>query len=70
MHAACLNRLGRTAEAIKDSPRLLMPNLNGGEEMAVPAFTELIRVRAAAEQQSGNTAAADTLNKAIALYKW
>jgi tetratricopeptide (TPR) repeat protein len=70
MRAATLNRMGRSAEAAKDAPRLLMPNLNGGDEMAVPAFTEFIRVRALAERQAGRADLSDKLNKAIALYKW
>jgi predicted Zn-dependent protease len=70
MRAATLNRMGRAAEAVKDLPRLLMPNLSGGDEMAVPAFTEFIRVRALAEQQAGRTDLSEKLDKAIALYKW
>jgi hypothetical protein len=70
MRAAALNRMGRTADAVKSAPRLMMPNLTGGDELAVPAFAELVRVRAAAEKQAGQTEIADKLTKAIALYKW
>jgi tetratricopeptide (TPR) repeat protein len=70
MRAATLVRLGRTTEALKDPPRLLMPNLTGSDQFAVPAFTELVRVRALAEKQSGKSAVAEKLNKAIAMYKW
>ncbi len=70
MRAATLNRMGRSAEAINASPRLLTPNLSGGDELAVPAFTELVRVRALADQHAGKTELARKFSKAIATYKW
>lgn len=70
MRSACLYRLGRLDETLKDAPRLLMPALNGQDPLAVLAFGEMLKLRAAISHKDGHAVLAAKLDKAIAAYKY
>ncbi len=69
MVAACQNRLGKTAVAVKTAPRMFLPNFTGGDQFALVGFGEMLRLRAATAQASGDTKLAAECNKLFAMYK-
>jgi tetratricopeptide (TPR) repeat protein len=70
LRAACLYRLNRLDETLKDAPRLLMPALNGQDPFAAFAFGEMLKLRAAISHKDGHAALAEKLDKDIAAYKF
>jgi tetratricopeptide (TPR) repeat protein len=70
LRSACLYRLNRLDEALKDAPRLLMPALNGQDPFAPFVFGEMLKLRAAISHKDGHAALAAKLDKAIAAYKF
>ncbi len=69
MVAACENRLGKTADAVKTAPRMFLPNFSGGDQFAVVSFGEMLRLKAATAQLAGDTKVAEQYNKLVAMYK-
>ncbi|MGA7411469.1 MAG: tetratricopeptide repeat protein [Bryobacteraceae bacterium] len=69
MVAACENRLGKTAEAVKAAPRMFLPNFSGGDQFSLVTFGEMLRIKAATAQLAGDTKVAEQYNKLVAMYK-
>ena len=69
LRSACLFRLGRLEETMKEAPRLLMPNLNGQDPFAVYVFGEMLKVRAAISHKDGHAVLAAKLDKAVSTFK-
>jgi tetratricopeptide (TPR) repeat protein len=63
LRSACLYRLNRLDEAMKDAPRLLMPARKARIRLQLFVFGEMLRVRAANSHKDGHAALAEKLER-------